>query len=36
MPRLVYDIATILLMGVVYAGINAFLIYVFFILLYEF
>jgi len=32
MRRLVYDITSILLMGAVYAGIIAFLIYVFFIL----
>jgi hypothetical protein len=32
MPRLVYDIATILLIGAVYVAINCFLIYVFFIL----
>jgi hypothetical protein len=31
-PRIVYDIATILLIGAVYAAINVFLIYVFFIL----
>jgi len=32
MPRFIYDIATILLIGAVYVVINCFLVYVFFIL----